>query len=71
MFENFEARQVQVDGASIFVRYGGEGLPVVLLHGHPRTSASHGIDSGHHMAEEAPEVLASSLADFFAGRPAN
>ncbi|WP_173317313.1 alpha/beta fold hydrolase [Streptomyces fulvorobeus] len=40
MFEDFEARQVQVDGASIFVRYGGEGLPVVLLHGHPRTSAT-------------------------------
>ncbi|PSK83583.1 hypothetical protein CLV63_14035 [Murinocardiopsis flavida] len=24
-----------------------------------------GIDSGHHMAEEAPEAVASRLADFF------
>jgi haloacetate dehalogenase len=29
----------------------------------------HGIDSGHHVAEEAPEALASSLARFLAGRP--
>jgi haloacetate dehalogenase len=26
---------------------------------------SHGIDSGHHMAGEAPEALAASLGDFF------
>jgi haloacetate dehalogenase len=25
----------------------------------------HSIDSGHHMAEEAPEALAASLGDFF------
>ena len=25
----------------------------------------HGIDSGHHMAEEAPDALATALADFF------
>ena len=25
----------------------------------------YGIDSGHHMAEEAPEALAASLGDFF------
>lgn len=29
----------------------------------------HGIDSGHHVAEEAPEALASSRTDFLAGRP--
>ena len=28
----------------------------------------HGIDSGHHMAEEAPEALAASLGDFFSPR---
>jgi len=27
--------------------------------------SGHGIDSGHHMAEEAPEELAASLGDFF------
>ncbi|WP_413253062.1 alpha/beta fold hydrolase [Streptomyces anulatus] len=25
---------------SVFVRYGGEGPPLLLLHGHPRTSAT-------------------------------
>ncbi|MEV4376071.1 hypothetical protein [Streptosporangium sp. NPDC049644] len=25
----------------------------------------HGIDSGHHMAEEAPAEVAASLCDFF------
>jgi haloacetate dehalogenase len=40
MFENFAAEQRQVGEASIFVRYGGEGPPVLLLHGHPRTSAT-------------------------------
>jgi haloacetate dehalogenase len=42
LFEGFETKrvQVQVDEASIFVRYGGEGPPVVLLHGHPRTSGT-------------------------------
>ncbi|MFC9847961.1 alpha/beta fold hydrolase [Streptomyces sp. NPDC060223] len=40
MFEDFETTRVQIDEASIFVRYGGKGPPVVLLHGHPRTSAT-------------------------------
>ena len=26
----------------------------------------HGIESGHHMAEEAPDALAAALANFFA-----
>ncbi|MFB9681921.1 alpha/beta fold hydrolase [Streptosporangium vulgare] len=40
MFEDFEEKLVQVGEASIFVRYGGEGPPALLLHGHPRTSAT-------------------------------
>lgn len=40
MFEGFRTAQVDVGEASVFVRFGGEGLPVVLLHGHPRTSAT-------------------------------
>ncbi|GGO99078.1 hypothetical protein GCM10012280_64720 [Wenjunlia tyrosinilytica] len=41
MFEGFETAQVDVGEASAFVRFGGEGPPVVLLlHGHPRTSAT-------------------------------
>ncbi|MEU1471708.1 alpha/beta hydrolase [Streptomyces sp. NPDC005761] len=40
MFEGFEEVRVQAGEASIFVRFGGKGPPVVLLHGHPRTSAT-------------------------------
>jgi haloacetate dehalogenase len=40
MFENFVAEWRQVPEASIFVRHGGTGPPVLLLHGHPRTSAT-------------------------------
>lgn len=40
MFEGFEAGPIEVEDASIFVRRGGEGPPVLLLHGHPRTSAT-------------------------------
>ncbi|GAA3017487.1 alpha/beta hydrolase [Streptosporangium longisporum] len=40
MFEGFTQELVQVEDASVFVRHGGEGPPVLLLHGHPRTSAT-------------------------------
>ncbi|MFF8928227.1 alpha/beta fold hydrolase [Streptomyces longwoodensis] len=40
MFEGFATRHVETGEASVFVRYGGDGPPVVLLHGHPRTSAT-------------------------------
>jgi haloacetate dehalogenase len=40
VFEGFESRMVPVDGAVIFTRSGGQGPPVLLLHGHPRTSAT-------------------------------
>ncbi|WP_026005295.1 alpha/beta hydrolase [Arthrobacter sp. M2012083] len=40
MFEGFEERHIDVGSCSLFVRYGGEGPPVLLLHGHPRTSAT-------------------------------
>ncbi len=40
MFEGFEEDRIDLGDASIFVRHGGDGLAVVLLHGHPRTSAT-------------------------------
>ncbi len=40
MFDEFETRTVYTGEASVFVRYGGEGPPLLLLHGHPRTSAT-------------------------------
>ena len=40
MFEGFTTAQVPVEDSSVFVRYGGKGSAVLLLHGHPRTSAT-------------------------------
>lgn len=40
MFEGFEIADVPVGEATIHVRSGGEGPPLVLLHGHPRTGAT-------------------------------
>jgi len=40
VFEGFGTAQVDTGDASIFVRYAGDGPPVLLLHGHPRTSAT-------------------------------
>jgi haloacetate dehalogenase len=40
MFEGFTTDQIHIGEASIYVRHGGDGPPVVLLHGHPRTSAT-------------------------------
>jgi haloacetate dehalogenase len=40
MFEGFHVEFVSTAGASIFTRHGGAGPPVLLLHGHPRTSAT-------------------------------
>ncbi len=40
MFEGFTEDVVDTGDASIFVRHAGAGPPVLLLHGHPRTSAT-------------------------------
>lgn len=37
MFEGFALERVEVSGAALRVRHGGEGPPLLLLHGHPRT----------------------------------
>ncbi|GLY70782.1 hydrolase [Amycolatopsis taiwanensis] len=52
MFEGFSTEMVPGDGVELFVRHGGSGPAVLLLHGHPRTSstwhrvASRLVDSG-------------------------
>lgn len=40
MFDGFQTTDVDVGEARIHVRHGGEGPPIVLLHGHPRTGAT-------------------------------
>jgi haloacetate dehalogenase len=40
MFAGFTATHINAADSSIFVRHGGSGPPVILLHGHPRTSAT-------------------------------
>jgi haloacetate dehalogenase len=37
MFEGFALEMIEVPEATLRVRYGGSGPPVLLLHGHPRT----------------------------------
>ena len=37
MFEKFVLEQIDVGVATLRVRHGGSGYPVLLLHGHPRT----------------------------------
>ena len=40
LFEGFEARWVRTRDADIFLRHGGDGPPLLLLHGNPLTHAS-------------------------------
>lgn len=40
MFEGFVTERIETGDASIHVRHGGEGPPLLLLHGHPRTGAT-------------------------------
>lgn len=39
-FEGFALERIDGGGATLRVRHGGDGPPVVLLHGHPRTHAT-------------------------------
>jgi hypothetical protein len=113
MFEGFALERVDVGEAVLRVRHGGDGPPLLLLHGHPHIDRAHDeadrsagrrvscptliawsihddleelygdplaiwrawagdvrgarIDSGHHMAEEAPAELADALRAFLSG----
>ena len=40
MFEGFAEEMVDLGDVRLHVRFGGDGPPVLLIHGHPRTSAS-------------------------------
>ena len=40
MFDGFALEMIELPGATLRVRHGGSGPPVLLLHGHPRTHAT-------------------------------
>ncbi|MFC5828681.1 alpha/beta fold hydrolase [Nonomuraea insulae] len=40
MFDDFETSVIDVGETELFVRHGGSGSPLLLLHGHPRTHAT-------------------------------
>ena len=40
MFEGFSLESIELPEAVLRVRGGGEGDPILLLHGHPRTHAT-------------------------------
>ncbi|MEU1384643.1 MULTISPECIES: alpha/beta hydrolase [unclassified Nonomuraea] len=40
MFDDFATGMIDVGETELFVRHGGSGTPVLLLHGHPRTHAT-------------------------------
>src|SRR6186997_3409666 len=37
LLRGFEAKWVRTNGADIFLRHGGKGPPLLLLHGNPQT----------------------------------
>jgi haloacetate dehalogenase len=61
MFDNFVEGMVEADGLQLFVRHAGTGPAVLLLHGHPRTSAT-----WHRVA---PQLLARGLTVVCADLP--
>jgi pimeloyl-ACP methyl ester carboxylesterase len=75
MFDGFQLDRVDVGDVTLRVRYGGEGRPVVLLHGHPRTHttwhrADLRTDRAHEEADRAagrkiqcPMLLLVSTSD--------
>ena len=38
MLDAFDARRVRLGGTELFLRMGGEGPPLLLLHGYPQTN---------------------------------
>ncbi len=58
LFPGFEARCVHTRGAEIFARLGGEGPPLVLLHGYPQTHAM-----WHRVAPELAKSFSLTIPD--------
>lgn len=58
MFETFTHRQIETSEAVINLRHGGNGPPVLLLHGHPQTHAM-----WHRVAPRLAETYTIVCAD--------
>ncbi len=58
LFPGFEERTIKTKGAEIFVRLGGAGPPLLLLHGYPQTHVM-----WHKMAGELAEHFSLVIAD--------
>lgn len=54
VFEGFADAELDLGDTSVFLRHGGEGPPVLLLHGHPRTGST-----WHRVA---PQLLAAGFS---------
>ena len=57
MFDGFLSRMVDVDRGTIYARVGGDGPPVLLLHGYPQTHVMWHAVVGHLTAERTVVVV--------------
>jgi haloacetate dehalogenase len=58
LFPNFDRRWLDVNGVKIFTRTGGQGRPLLLLHGHPQTHAI-----WHRVAQQLAQKHTVVMAD--------
>ena len=58
LFPGFAENRIKTDGAEIFVRTGGAGPPLMLLHGYPQTHVT-----WHKIAPELARHVTLVLAD--------
>lgn len=68
MFEGFEQRQIETNGATINLVIGGSGPPLLLLHGYPQTHVMwHKV--APHLAEDFTVVAADLRGYGDSGKP--
>ncbi|MFQ5625871.1 MAG: alpha/beta fold hydrolase, partial [Methyloligellaceae bacterium] len=58
LFPGFDSQTIKTGGAEIFMRLGGAGLPLLLLHGYPQTHVM-----WHRIAVEMAEHFSLVIAD--------
>jgi len=59
MFDHFELRNIQLPQGHLRLRIGGNGFPLLLLHGHPRTHMTWGRVAdllSHHFTIVCPDL---------------